>query len=196
VYAAMGAALRRANAMDFDDLLLHPLTLFAEHPEILARYRERFRFLLVDEYQDTNRAQYLLLKALAGETGNVFVVGDDDQSIYGWRGADLRNILEFQRDYPAARLVRLEENYRSTQAILEAANSVIAPNTGRLGKTLFTPRTSGTRRSGWCGTSWSARGAASTRSTRWRCSCAPTPRPARSRRSCGAGACRTAWWAR
>jgi ATP-dependent DNA helicase UvrD/PcrA len=143
VYAAMGAALRRANAMDFDDLLLHPLTLFAEHPATLARYRERFRFLLVDEYQDTNRAQYLLLRALAGENGNVFVVGDDDQSIYGWRGADLRNILEFQRDYPSARLVRLEENYRSSQAILEAANSVIAPNTGRLGKTLFTRREGG-----------------------------------------------------
>ena len=143
VYAAMGAALRRANAMDFDDLLLHPLTLFAEQPGILARYRERFRFLLVDEYQDTNRAQYLLLRALAGEGGNVFVVGDDDQSIYGWRGADLRNILEFQRDYPDARLVRLEQNYRSTQAILEAANSVIAPNRGRLGKTLFTRREGG-----------------------------------------------------
>ncbi len=143
VYAAMGAALRRANAMDFDDLLLHPLTLFAEQPGILARYRERFRFLLVDEYQDTNRAQYLLLRALAGEGGNVFVVGDDDQSIYGWRGADLRNILEFQRDYPGARLVRLEQNYRSTRVILEAANSVIAPNRGRLGKTLFTRREGG-----------------------------------------------------
>ena len=143
VFAAMGTALRRANAMDFDDLLLHPLTLFAEQPGILARYRERFRFLLVDEYQDTNRAQYLLLKALAGEGGNLFVVGDDDQSIYGWRGADLRNILEFQRDYPGARLVRLEQNYRSTKGILEAANSVIAPNRGRLGKTLFTRREGG-----------------------------------------------------
>jgi len=143
VYAAMGAALRRANAMDFDDLLLHPLTLFAEQPGILAGYRERFRFLLVDEYQDTNRAQYLLLRALAGEGGNVFVVGDDDQSIYGWRGADLRNILEFQRDYPGARLVRLEQNYRSTSAILDAANSVIALNRGRLGKTLFTRREGG-----------------------------------------------------
>jgi DNA helicase-2/ATP-dependent DNA helicase PcrA len=143
VYAAMGAALRRANAMDFDDLLLHPLTLFTEQPATLARYRERFRFLLVDEYQDTNRAQYLLLRALAGDGGNVFVVGDDDQSIYGWRGADLRNILEFQRDYPGARLVRLEQNYRSTQSILEAANSVIAPNRARLGKTLFTRREGG-----------------------------------------------------
>jgi len=143
VYAAMGAALRRANAMDFDDLLLHPLTLFAEQPATLARYRERLRFLLVDEYQDTNRAQYLFLRALAGDGGNVFVVGDDDQSIYGWRGADLRNILEFQRDYPGASLVRLEQNYRSTKAILDAANSVIAANRGRLGKTLFTRRDGG-----------------------------------------------------
>ncbi len=143
VYAALGAALRRANAMDFDDLLLHPLELFEAQPAILARYRERFRFLLVDEYQDTNRAQYLFLRALAGTDGNLFVVGDDDQSIYGWRGADLRNILEFQRDFPGAKLVRLEENYRSTRGILDAANSVIAPNTGRLGKTLFTMREGG-----------------------------------------------------
>jgi DNA helicase-2/ATP-dependent DNA helicase PcrA len=143
VYAAMGAALRRANAMDFDDLLLFPLALFEAQPAVLSRYRERFRFLLVDEYQDTNRAQYLFLHALAGEDGNLFVVGDDDQSIYGWRGADLRNILEFQRDFPAARLVRLEENYRSTRGILDAANSVIASNTGRLGKTLFTTREGG-----------------------------------------------------
>ena len=143
VYAAMGAALRRANAMDFDDLLLHPLALFEAQPAVLERYRERFRFLLVDEYQDTNRAQYLLLRALAGERGNLFVVGDDDQSIYGWRGADLRNILEFQRDFPGAHLVRLEQNYRSTTSILDAANSVIAPNRGRLGKTLFTRREGG-----------------------------------------------------
>jgi DNA helicase-2/ATP-dependent DNA helicase PcrA len=143
VYSAMGAALRRANAMDFDDLLLHPLRLFAEQPERLAAYRRRFRFLLVDEYQDTNRAQYLLLRNLAGEDGNLFAVGDDDQAIYGWRGADLRNILEFQRDFPAAQLVRLEENYRSTQVILDVANCVIAANTGRLGKTLFTRRPGG-----------------------------------------------------
>jgi DNA helicase-2/ATP-dependent DNA helicase PcrA len=143
VYAAQAAALRRANAMDFDDLLLQPLALFDAQPACLARYRERFRFLLVDEYQDTNRAQYLFLRALAGQDGSLFVVGDDDQSIYGWRGADLRNILEFQRDFPSARLVRLEENYRSTRGILEAANSVIAANTGRLGKTLFTSREGG-----------------------------------------------------
>ncbi len=143
VYAAAVAALRRANAMDFDDLLLHPLRLFEEHPDRLAAYRDRLRFLLVDEYQDTNRAQYLFLRALGGAEGNLFVVGDDDQSIYGWRGADLRNILEFQRDFPAARLVRLEENYRSTRPILEAANSVIAANAGRLGKTLWTQRPGG-----------------------------------------------------
>ena len=143
VYEASVAALRRAHAMDFDDLLLHPLRLFEEHPERLAAYRDRLRFLLVDEYQDTNRAQYLFLRALAGEGGNLFVVGDDDQSIYGWRGADLRNILEFQRDFPSARLVRLEENYRSTRPILDAANRVIAANAGRLGKTLWTARPGG-----------------------------------------------------
>jgi len=143
VYAASVAALRRANAMDFDDLLLHPLRLFEERPERLAAYRERLRFLLVDEYQDTNRAQYLFLRHLAGTDGNLFVVGDDDQSIYGWRGADLRNILEFQRDFPAARKGRVEENYRSTRPILDAANSVIAGYTGRLGKTLWTQRPGG-----------------------------------------------------
>ncbi|HWO87514.1 MAG TPA: UvrD-helicase domain-containing protein [Gemmatimonadales bacterium] len=143
VWAECARALRRANAMDFDDLLLWPLRLFEEHPGRLAEYRSRFQFILVDEYQDTNRAQYLLLKHLAGEGGNLFVVGDDDQSIYGWRGADLRNILEFQRDFPGAGLVRLEENYRSTRAILEAANAVIAANTGRIGKTLRTQRPGG-----------------------------------------------------
>jgi DNA helicase-2/ATP-dependent DNA helicase PcrA len=145
VYAAATEALRRANAMDFDDLLLHPLELFRDHPERLEEYRARFRFILVDEYQDTNRAQYRLLQSLAQKHSNLFVVGDDDQSIYGWRGADLRNILEFQRDFPGAKLVRLEENYRSTRAILEVANAVIAPNTGRIGKTLRTIRQGGER---------------------------------------------------
>ncbi len=143
VYEAMQAALKRSNAMDFDDLLLHPLALFEAHPERLAEYRRRFQFLLVDEYQDTNRAQYRFLQALAAEHGNAFVVGDDDQSIYGWRGADLRNILEFRTDFPGATLVRLEENYRSTRPILEAANSVIAANVGRIGKTLRTRREGG-----------------------------------------------------
>jgi DNA helicase-2/ATP-dependent DNA helicase PcrA len=143
VFQATVGALKRANAMDFDDLLLHPLALFAQHPHREAEYQARFQFLLVDEYQDTNRAQYRLLLHLAGERRNVFVVGDDDQSIYGWRGADLRNILEFQRDFPGATLVRLEENYRSTRAVLDVANAVIAPNTGRLGKTLRTTRQGG-----------------------------------------------------
>jgi DNA helicase-2/ATP-dependent DNA helicase PcrA len=145
VYAETIKALRRANAMDFDDLLLHPLTLFAEHPDRLAEYRARFQFLLVDEYQDTNRAQYQLLHQLAGELANLFVVGDDDQSIYGWRGADVRNILGFQKDFPGAKLVRLEENYRSTRPILDVANAAIAPNRGRIGKTLRATRAGGER---------------------------------------------------
>jgi DNA helicase-2/ATP-dependent DNA helicase PcrA len=145
IYAASLAALHRANAMDFDDLLLQPLALFAQHPDRLAWWQGRFRFLLVDEYQDTNRAQYRFLRALGGDHGNVFVVGDDDQSIYGWRGADLRNILEFQQDFPGATLVRLEENYRSTAPILEVANAVIGANTGRLGKTLRATRPGGER---------------------------------------------------
>jgi DNA helicase-2/ATP-dependent DNA helicase PcrA len=142
VYAALGPALRAANAMDFDDLLLHPLTLFREHPDRLERYRERFQFILVDEFQDTNRAQYELIRLL-GAHGNVCAVGDDDQSIYGWRGADVRNMREFQRDFPGTKLVRLEENYRSTQAVLDAANGVIAENAGRIGKTLRTRRQGG-----------------------------------------------------
>ncbi|HEU5051165.1 MAG TPA: UvrD-helicase domain-containing protein, partial [Gemmatimonadales bacterium] len=142
VYAALGPALRAANAMDFDDLLLHPLTLFREHLDRLAWYRERFRFILVDEFQDTNRAQYELIRLL-GSHGNVCAVGDDDQSIYGWRGADVRNMREFQRDFPGTMLVRLEENYRSTQAVLDAANGVISENAGRIGKTLRTRRQGG-----------------------------------------------------
>ena len=142
VYGAMGPALRAANAMDFDDLLLHPLTLFREHPDRLRAYRERFSFVLVDEFQDTNKAQYELVRLL-GAHGNVCAVGDDDQSIYGWRGADVRNMQDFLKDFPGARLVRLEENYRSTQVVLDAANAVIAENTGRIGKTLTTRRRGG-----------------------------------------------------
>ena len=134
--------LRRQNAMDFDDLMLHPLTLFREHPDRLAYWRDRFSFLLVDEFQDTNRAQYLLLRQL-GAHGNVFAVGDDDQSIYGWRGAEVRNMMDFTRDFPGARTVRLEENYRSTRLILDAANAAISRNTSRLGKTLRTRREGG-----------------------------------------------------
>jgi DNA helicase-2/ATP-dependent DNA helicase PcrA len=142
VYAAMGPALKAANAMDFDDLLLHPLTLFREHPDRLKAYQAKFSFILVDEFQDTNRAQYELIRLL-GAHGNVSAVGDDDQSIYGWRGADVRNMQEFLKDFPGARMVRLEENYRSTQVVLDAANGVIAENTGRIGKTLTTRRRGG-----------------------------------------------------
>jgi DNA helicase-2/ATP-dependent DNA helicase PcrA len=142
VYGAMGPALKTANAMDFDDLLLHPLTLFREHPERLRAYQQRFSFVLVDEFQDTNKAQYALIRLL-GVHGNVCAVGDDDQSIYGWRGADVRNMQEFLRDFEGARLIRLEENYRSTQIVLDAANGVIAENSGRIGKTLTTRRRGG-----------------------------------------------------
>lgn len=142
VYTALGPGLKAANAMDFDDLLLHPLTLFREHPERLQAYQSRFGFILVDEFQDTNRAQYQLIRLL-GAHGNVFAVGDDDQSIYGWRGADVRNMQDFLKDYPAAKLIRLEENYRSTQIVLDAANGVIAENSGRIGKTLTTRRRGG-----------------------------------------------------
>jgi DNA helicase-2/ATP-dependent DNA helicase PcrA len=142
VYAALGPALKAANAMDFDDLMLHPLTLFREHPERLRAYQQRFSFILVDEFQDTNRAQYALIRLL-GAHGNVCAVGDDDQSIYGWRGADVRNMQDFLTDFPGARLVRLEENYRSTQIVLDAANGIIAENSGRIGKTLTTRRRGG-----------------------------------------------------
>ena len=143
VYAALGPALKQANAMDFDDLLLHPLTLFREHPERLAYWQDRFQHVLVDEFQDTNAAQYLLVKHLAKRHGNLCVVGDDDQAIYGWRGADVRHMLSFQNDFPGTKLVRLEQNYRSTQIILDAANGIIAENTARLGKTLFTEKKGG-----------------------------------------------------
>jgi len=143
VYAALGPALKQANAMDFDDLLLHPLTLFREHPERLAYWHDRFQHVLVDEFQDTNAAQYLLVKQLAERHGNLCVVGDDDQAIYGWRGADVRHMLSFQNDFPGTKLVRLEQNYRSTQIILDAANGIIAENTARLGKTLFTEKKGG-----------------------------------------------------
>ncbi len=143
VYGRYQTALKNANAFDFDDLLVKPVELLLTHPAVRERYVERFRFLLVDEYQDTNRAQYVFLKLLAREHGNLFVVGDDDQSIYGWRGADIRNILEFEKDFPDAKVVRLEQNYRSTGRILDAANRVIAQNVRRKGKTLRTDAAAG-----------------------------------------------------
>jgi DNA helicase-2/ATP-dependent DNA helicase PcrA len=137
-YRELAGALQRANAMDFDDLLLFPLRLFREHPERLAWWQGRFDHVLVDEFQDTNAAQYRLVRSLAQRHGNLCVVGDDDQAIYGWRGADVRHMLAFQNDFPGTTLVKLEQNYRSTQVILDAANGVIAENKDRLGKTLFT----------------------------------------------------------
>ncbi|HSA57628.1 MAG TPA: UvrD-helicase domain-containing protein [Gemmatimonadaceae bacterium] len=143
VYRQLEGALRQANAVTFDDLLTLPVSVLDQHADVLERYRKRFQFILVDEYQDTNRAQYRLVSLLGGAHGNVAVVGDDDQSIYGWRGADIRNILDFERDFPGARVVRLEENYRSTPQILELANAAIQANVGRKGKTLRTRRPSG-----------------------------------------------------
>ena len=143
VYPLFERALREANAADFDDLLVLPVRILEQHADRLAEYRSRFQFILVDEYQDTNRAQYRLIALLGGEHGNVLVVGDDDQSIYGWRGADIRNILDFEKDFPAARVVRLEENYRSTPQVLDLANLVISANTSRRGKTLRATRGAG-----------------------------------------------------
>ena len=138
------------NALDFDDLLLKTLLLLADHPPVLDIYRRQFRYVLVDEYQDTNRAQYELLRLLTAESRNLCVVGDDDQSIYGWRGADIRNILEFENDFPDATVIRLEQNYRSTGNILDAANQVIANNRGRKDKTLWTEQDAGEKISLCC----------------------------------------------
>jgi DNA helicase-2/ATP-dependent DNA helicase PcrA len=140
LYAAYQARLKVLNAVDFGDLLLECLRLFREHPDVVADYQRRIRYMLVDEYQDTNVAQYLWLRLLAQGRRNVCCVGDDDQSIYGWRGADVDNILRFEKDFPGARVIRLERNYRSTSPILAAASHLIAHNEGRLGKTLFTDR--------------------------------------------------------
>ena len=137
VYEGYQQGLKNNRACDFDDLLLHTERLFRD-PGVQAAYAERFRYILVDEYQDTNKAQYLLVQHLARAHHNLCVVGDEDQSIYGWRGADIRNILDFQRDFPEAVQIKLEQNYRSTQKILDAASTVIANNTQRLGKTLWT----------------------------------------------------------
>ena len=136
VYFDLESALERANAVTFDDLLVLPVRALERDPNVLAHYQRRFRYVLVDEYQDTNRAQFRFVQLMGGGHGNVMVVGDDDQSIYGWRGADIRNILEFERGFPGAGVVRLEENYRSTPNILSLANAVISQNTERRGKTL------------------------------------------------------------
>ncbi len=138
IYAAYEETRQRAGAVDFAELLLRAHELWRDRPDILANYQARFGHILVDEFQDTNTVQYAWLRLLAGGRNNLFVVGDDDQSIYGWRGAKVQNILDFQQDYAAARLVRLEQNYRSTGHILKAANAVIAHNPSRLGKDLWT----------------------------------------------------------
>ncbi len=135
--------LKKNDALDFDDLLMKTLELMSEHPPVLDYYRRKFSYVLVDEYQDTNLAQYELVRLLGGDKRNVCVVGDDDQSIYGWRGADIRNILEFEKDYPDAHVIKLEQNYRSTAAILDAANQVIAHNAGRKEKALWTEQPEG-----------------------------------------------------
>ena len=137
--------LRKANALDFDDLLLEAVRLFDEAPNVLAKYQERWRYLHVDEYQDTNRAQYLWVRALAARHRNLCVVGDDDQSIYSWRGADLRNILDFERDWPDTAVVKLEQNYRSTQLILDAAHAVVSRNSARKDKKLWTDNAGGVK---------------------------------------------------
>jgi DNA helicase II / ATP-dependent DNA helicase PcrA len=144
VYEAYQRQLGEDDAVDFDDLLMRTVFLFEQHPDVLAKYQARWQHILVDEYQDTNRAQYLLCRHLAAKHQNLAVVGDDDQSIYSWRGADMRNILDFEADYPNAKVVKLEQNYRSTQTILDAAHAVVSRNAGRKDKRLWTDRGSGT----------------------------------------------------
>ena len=140
LYADYQARLKIINAADFGDLLLEPLRMFQENPDVLKTYQERFKYMLVDEYQDTNIAQYLWLRLLAQGHKNICCVGDDDQSIYGWRGAEVDNILRFEKDFPGAKVIRLEQNYRSTPDILGAASGLIAKNESRLGKTLHTTK--------------------------------------------------------
>jgi DNA helicase-2/ATP-dependent DNA helicase PcrA len=138
VYELYEKKTKEANAFDFDDLIMKAVEIFSNYPPILNKYQNRFEYILVDEYQDTNHAQYVLVNLLASKNRNLCVVGDEDQSIYGWRGADIHNILDFERDYPDAKVVKLEENYRSTQVILDAATAVVRNNKKRKGKTLYT----------------------------------------------------------
>src|SRR6187397_81101 len=145
VYAAYQRQLAEDDAVDFDDLLMRVVFLFEQHPAVLARYQQRWQQILVDEYQDTNRAQYLICRHLAAKHRNLAVVGDDDQSIYSWRGADLRNILDFENDYPDTKVVKLEQNYRSTQLILDAAHGVVSRNSARKDKKLWTENGGGAK---------------------------------------------------
>jgi len=145
LYEEYRKELRKANALDFDDLLLESVRLLKSAPQVREYYNKRFQYLLIDEYQDTNRPQYELMRMLAGDRHNVCAVGDEDQSIYSWRGADIRNILEFEQDFPEAKIIRLEQNYRSTQNILQGASAVVANNVRRKGKNLWTSRQGGAK---------------------------------------------------
>lgn len=143
LYQGYDAALKNNNAMDFDDLILNSVRLFQTCPQVLAQWQNKFRYIMVDEYQDTNMLQYKMIKLLAEGSGNLCVVGDDDQCIYQWRGADIRNILEFEKDFPGAKVIKLEQNYRSTGTIIEAAHSVISKNKGRKDKKMWTDAEAG-----------------------------------------------------
>ena len=143
VYREYQENLRRNNALDFDDLIVKTVELFQADAEVLDYYQERFRYIMVDEYQDTNTAQFMLIRLLAGKYRNLCVVGDDDQSIYKFRGANIYNILNFEKEFPDAKTIKLEQNYRSTQNILDAANGVIANNQGRKAKRLWTDNDTG-----------------------------------------------------
>src|ERR1700687_2463360 len=145
IYAEYKKELAKANALDFDDLLLETVRLLKAVSAVREYYNRRFQYVMIDEYQDTNRPQYELMRMLAGTRHNVCAVGDEDQSIYSWRGADIRNILEFEQDFPEAKIIRLEQNYRSTQNILQAASAVVANNLRRKGKNLWTSRQGGTK---------------------------------------------------
>ena len=143
IYALYQKKLKARNALDFDDIIFQTVTLLTHREDVRSKYQSRFRYIMVDEYQDTNHAQYKLVSLLVGEGQNICVVGDDDQSIYGWRGANIENILRFENDYPSAKVVKLEENYRSTKTILDVANAVISKNESRAQKTLFTQNDAG-----------------------------------------------------
>ena len=138
-------SLRANNAMDFDDLLYNTYKLFTTDESVLEKYRQRFKYISIDEFQDTNRVQYKIIKMLAEKFGNIFIVGDDDQSIYGWRGADVRNLLDFKKDFPDVKIFKLEQNYRSTKKILDVANTIIAKNPERYDKKLWTENSDGVR---------------------------------------------------
>ena len=199
VFQRYEEALLRSNALDFDDLLLQTVRLLKHDADLRAIYGRKLQFLTIDEYQDTNRTQYELMRLLSESHRNIVVVGDEDQSIYGWRGADIRNILDFERDYPNASVIRLEQNYRSTQNILEAAGAVVANNKDRKGKNLWTDigrranRSRCTRRrmrkTKRCSSRIrSRRFSGTTRTIAWRCCTGPTSSRDRLKKRCGATA--------